>query len=97
MNNFFTIPRSISLTAIIVFLLCLKGFSQTEIPAGEVSGLWTRANSPYFIKGEITIPDGEKLTIEPGVNVIVTGHFKFIIEGSLLAIGTLQDTIIFTA
>jgi hypothetical protein len=71
--------------------------AQTDIPAGNVSGLWTKANSPYRINGEITIPNGETLTIEPGVEVVFTGHYKFYVQGRLLAIGTQQDTITFTA
>ena len=68
----------------------------TEIPAGDVSGTWTKANSPYHINGEITIPDGLTLTIEPGVEVVFTGHYKFNVQGRLLAIGTETDTIVFT-
>ena len=68
----------------------------TEIPAGDVSGTWTKAFSPYHINGEITIPDGLTLTIEPGVEVVFTGHYKFNVQGRLLAIGTETDTIVFT-
>lgn len=50
--------------------------AQTVIPAGNVSGSWTFANTPYHIYGEITIPNGETLTIEPGVDVIFTGHYN---------------------
>ncbi len=71
--------------------------AQTEIPAGNVSGAWILANSPYNINGEITIPDGETLTIEPGVDVIFTGHHKLNVQGRLLAIGTINDSITFTA
>ena len=68
----------------------------TEIPAGDVSGTWTKANSPYNINGEITVPDSLTLTIEPGVEVVFTGHYKFNVQGRLLAIGTETDTIVFT-
>jgi pimeloyl-ACP methyl ester carboxylesterase len=69
----------------------------TEIPAGKVSGTWTLEGSPYHINGEITIPNGKTLTIEPGVEVIFTGHYKFNVKGKIIAIGTEQDSIIFTA
>jgi hypothetical protein len=69
----------------------------TEIHGGNVSGTWTLANSPYHINGEITIPNGETLTIEPGVEVVFSGHYKFNVQGRILAIGTEQDSIIFTA
>ena len=73
-----------------------RTYAQTEIPAGDVSGTWTKANSPYNINGEITIPNNSTLTIEPGVEVVFTGHYKFNVQGRLLAIGTETDTIVFT-
>jgi hypothetical protein len=80
------------------FIVAQSGNSdQTNIPAGNVSGIWTLVNSPYFVDGEITIPNGETLTIEPGVRIVFTGHYKFNIQGRLLAIGTVNDTIRFTA
>jgi parallel beta-helix repeat protein len=69
----------------------------TPIAAGDVSGTWTLANSPYHILGQITVPDGETLTIEPGVEVVFMGHHKFNVQGRLLAVGTQQDPILFTA
>lgn len=77
--------------------LVTVGFSQTNISVGNVSGTWTKLNSPYFINGEITISNGETLIIEPGVNVIFKGHYKLNVHGRLLAIGTPQDSIYFTA
>ena len=71
-------------------------YAQTDIPAGNVSGTWTKSNSPYHIEGEITIPNDSTLTIEPGVEVVFTGHYKFNVEGRLLAIGTETDKIVFT-
>jgi hypothetical protein len=83
-----------------VFLLLTEtqiAYAQTDIPAGDVSGTWTLEGSPYHINGEITIPNGKTLTIEPGVEVIFTGHYKFNVKGRMIAIGTEQDSIIFTA
>ncbi|MFC2083956.1 right-handed parallel beta-helix repeat-containing protein [Bacteroidota bacterium] len=72
-------------------------YAQTSVPPGDVSGTWTQSNTPYNINGEITIPDGKTLIIEPGVEVVFTGHYKFIVKGRLLAVGTKLDTITFTA
>jgi len=69
----------------------------TPVAEGNVSGTWTQANSPYYINGEITIPNDSTLTIEPGVEVVFMGHYKFKVQGRLLAIGTKNDTIKFTA
>jgi hypothetical protein len=87
------------LTVFIAFHLSHPGTAgaQTEIPTGNVIGLWDRAKSPYRINGEITVPNGETLAIEPGVEVVFTGHYKFNIQGRLLAVGTETDTIAFTA
>ncbi len=63
---------------------------------GNVSGTWALKGSPYYINGEITIPNDSTLTIEPGVDVIFTGNYKFNVKGRLLAIGTETDTILFT-
>ena len=52
-------------------------FAQTIVPGGNVSGIWTAAGSPYLIEGEITVPEGDTLVINPGVEVIFQGNFKF--------------------
>ena len=70
---------------------------QTVIPGGEVSGAWETAGSPYLVEGEITVPAGEILTIEAGVSVVFQGHYKFIVNGYLEALGTESDSILFTA
>jgi len=70
--------------------------AQTVIPPGDVSGTWALGGSPFEIQGEIKVPDGLTLTIEPGVLVEFQGHYKFIVEGRLLAVGTETDTITFT-
>jgi len=69
----------------------------TDIAAGSVSGTWTSANSPYYINGEVSVPDGQTLTIQPGVEVVFTGHHKLNVQGRLLAVGTENNIIRFTA
>jgi len=69
----------------------------TDIAAGSVSGLWTVDKSPYQINGDITIPNDSTLTIQPGVEVVFMGHYKFNVQGRLLAVGTQKDSIRFTA
>lgn len=85
------------LLSFLIFFLSHQTFPQTHIPTGNVNGKWTKQNSPYYIDGEIKIPYGKKLIIEPGVKVIFTGRYKFEIYGTLIAIGSPQDSIIFTA
>jgi len=71
-------------------------FSQTQVSAGDVSGTWQLAGSPYLINGEVTIPNDSTLIIEPGVLVEFQGHYKLNVQGRLLAVGTVTDTIVFT-
>nr|HPR16984.1 hypothetical protein [Candidatus Cloacimonadota bacterium] len=77
------------------FILYL--FAETYIPAGDVSGNWSYQNQPYFIEGNISIPADQALTIEAGVEVIFQGHYKFTIYGKIIASGTANDSIRFTA
>ena len=80
----------------LIFLSLGTVFSQTPVPGGNVSGTWTLSGSPYQINGDITIPNSQSLIIEPGVLVEFQGHYKFNVQGRLLAIGTETDTIVFT-
>ncbi len=78
---------------IVLFLLSTYlVFAQTY-----VSGTWNFAGSPYIIDGEITIHEDSLLTIKPGVAVQFSGHYKFIILGRLLAEGTADSLITFSA
>jgi hypothetical protein len=72
----------------IVILFTLYLSADTQIPAGNVSGIWEFIGSPFYINGEITIPNSATLNIESGVEVIFTGFYKFNVQGQLLAIGT---------
>ncbi|MCK5838288.1 MAG: T9SS type A sorting domain-containing protein [Bacteroidales bacterium] len=69
---------------------------QTPIPGGDVSGTWENSASPYMIEGEINIPLEMTLVIEPGVEIIFQGHYKFNIYGLLRAEGTVADSILFS-
>ena len=75
------------------------GITGTIVPAGEVDGTWTQAESPYMVTGDIEIPRGQELTIEPGVTVKFTGHFRFTAgyRATLTAEGTEEAPIVFTA
>lgn len=85
------------LVLVTLLLTLIQGYSQTDVPAGNVSGTWTKAASPYNIYGEIVIADATTLTIEPGVTVSFQGQYKLIVQGCLLAVGNQTDTIVFIA
>jgi hypothetical protein len=84
---------------LITLLFCITPnfvVSQTIIPPGDVFGIWTLANDPYLIQGDIQIPVDSTLTIEPGVTLEFQGHFGLYVEGNIMAIGTITDSILFT-
>ena len=83
------------LFSFLILFLPYQTSPQIHIPEGNVTGKWVKQNSPYFIDGEIKIPYGKKLVIEPGVKVIFSGHYKLIVNGILEAKGTEQDSIYF--
>ncbi len=79
-------------------------FSQTVVNGGIYQNTtWTLANSPYLMTGSVVVFPGKTLTIEPGVEVLVTpdfsgstGNFRYLeIRGSLVAVGTDQAPITF--
>lgn len=78
-------------------LICVHTIFATDIAGGNVSGTWTKANSPYTVKGDITIGANDKLIIQPGVQVIFDGHYKLQVFGVLYAVGTKADSITFKA
>ena len=88
--------RSSFLIILALMLQCTRAESQTLIQEGAVSGTWNVAASPYQVNGEIHIPEGQTLTIEPGVRIQFQGHHRFFIYGTLMAMGTVNDSIYFT-
>lgn len=85
---------------IILFLFCISTinlFAQTSVSGGTVSGNWTLDGSPYLIQGSIMVANGSTLSIDPGVTVNFQGSYKMLVLGRVLAIGTSNDSITFTA
>ncbi len=87
--------------AALTFLFSLALLQPTSFAtdvSGNQSGTWTLPNSPYFLVGDVTVPPGQTLTIEPGVEVIAQGHYTFTVDQStLIAVGTEKQLITFTA
>ena len=102
--------RSCLFLFLMYFMIFTQSLNATTIISdkSEVSGLWTKGNSPYIIEGEVIIPESAELRIEPGVEVrlktgVNFGYYDdnfdpgfFRVNGRLLAEGTESDSIIFT-
>ncbi len=90
--------RRSTITFLIISLCCTTwGIAETIIVSGDVSGTWSA--DTVLVEGEIRVPPEMTLVIEPGVEVLFQGHYKFIVDQDaiLLAVGTDQDSILFTA
>ncbi len=71
--------------------------ADTNVPAGNVSGSWTAAGSPYLIDGDTAIQVGDELVIEAGCRIEFTGHYDLHVFGRLVATGTETENIEFDA
>jgi hypothetical protein len=77
------------------FLCCTKSVYATDISAGNVSGIWTAASSPYVVNGNITIQANESLIIEPGAQILFSGNYALRVKGNLHCVGNENDSITF--
>ena len=69
----------------LLYFFIFQTYSQTIIPAGDISGAWTISGSPYLVQGTVQIPTDSTLVIEPGVTVEFQGHYALNVQGRLLA------------
>jgi hypothetical protein len=65
------------------------------VVSGNLSGIWIAANGPYHVVGTVTVPIGNTLTIEAGVDVLFDTDVQFVVQGALDAVGTETDSIRF--
>jgi parallel beta-helix repeat protein/predicted outer membrane repeat protein len=68
----------------------------TEIDPGPVSGDWYASGNPYNINGDISVDSTTTLNIHESVEVIFQGYYQLYVYGTLQAIGTESDSILFT-
>lgn len=75
--------------------------TQTPISGKEISGfistntIWT-ADYIYVLVGNVGIPEGVTLTIQPGTKVLFRGNYPLQVEGTLVARGTPENNILFS-
>lgn len=75
-----------------------RGFSQTIVSGGiYFDTVWSAINSPFLVSEDVTVFPNVTLTIEPGVVVMFEEDRSLVIRGELLAVGTEQDSIVFTS
>ncbi len=76
----------------------LEGYihvAESSDVSGTVNGTWVNTNNPYIITGDLIVPNGYHLNIEPGVEIVVSEGAKIDING-LINAGTLgEDPIVF--
>jgi len=84
----------LSLIVFTIMFFPIGGICDTNV-SGNQSGTWSLANSPYYVVGDVTIPSGSSLVIEPGVLVEVQGNYRITAEGYITAQGTISDSIKF--
>ncbi len=87
--------KNIKLLILLPLVLPGLAFAQTNV-SGNQSGTWTSNNSPYQVIGHVTVPSGQTLNIEAGVEINFQGHYRFYVDGNLQAIGTEESMIVFT-
>ncbi len=87
--------KIVNLIAIVFFATFLQGTAQTVVTGGVVSGHWTKASSPYIIRGSLQIPNDSTLILDPGVVLDFRGKYKINVLGRLVAVGSVTDSIRF--
>jgi parallel beta-helix repeat protein len=91
------------LTITIAFVLVSFGSIHIGWADTEISGIinsdqtWTIQNSPFLITDNTTVAYPVTLTVEAGVEVRFTGPYWMKVEGTLLAQGSVDAEIVFTA
>lgn len=93
-----SILKSILITFTVSLTIINDSSAQTTISGGNVSGLWVKSGSPYKVNGNITVPNGQTLQIEPGVRIEFAQFKYMLVDGRILAQGgsSAGDSIWFT-
>ncbi|MDP8229169.1 MAG: right-handed parallel beta-helix repeat-containing protein, partial [Candidatus Electryoneaceae bacterium] len=99
----FSVPTRLGIIILLVVILI-----PTIVPALERNGTisenetWhslpdgASGDSPILVTGMLTVANGVRLTIEPGVEILFSRGTGIIVNGDLVARGTENDSILFT-
>jgi hypothetical protein len=77
------------------FLAALARAGATDVQGVLPTSTWTEAQSPYRVRGALTVPTEAALAIEPGVTVAVDPGISIVVQGKLEALGTAEKSIRF--
>lgn len=90
-------PRLRALGVGLCFSLASLAGAQTIISGPDVSGTWSPSGNPYIVSGNVTVPSGQSLTIQPGVVVWIGSGVTITNNGLIKAVGTPTERIEFQA
>ena len=98
MKNQNAMFKTLAVNAIYTLLLMViinVGYSQTTIGGVLYTSTLTEASSPYHVTSNVFIPEGEVVTVEPGVVLEFDSNISMLIHGAFRAIGNETDSIFF--
>ena len=78
-----------------VFVFYANVFAGPTMVQGNVSGIWDVSGSPYLAIDNCTVQNGQVLTIEPGVTVILSADVSINVYGQIIAVGNQSHHILF--
>lgn len=93
-SRLLTTVQLIETLCVLILLSFHIAIPQTEV-SGDVSGVWNIEGSPYIAVDSVIVPEGEQLTIDPGVVVRFEEHMVLIVNGLLRVVGTEDDSVFF--